>query len=61
MDVNNLPVNVTGLDAGVSAIAAGDGHTCALTADGMFCWGYDGNGAMGTGTLDNATTPVPVQ
>jgi hypothetical protein len=45
-------------------VAAGDFHTCALVDIGgevqAFCWGFGAFGALGTGVLDRATTPVPV-
>lgn len=58
-----VPVDVSGLASGVSAIAAGDYHACALlTADGSVkCWGYNGYGQIGDGTIDtNRLVPVPV-
>lgn len=35
------PLQVRGLGRGVQAISAGYDHTCALAADGVWCWGGD--------------------
>lgn len=54
-DPNSLvPVQVTGLTSGVSAIASGLYHSCAaMTAGGVKCWGGNLYGEQGIGSAGN--------
>jgi len=55
------PVSVTDL-TGVTAIAAGNRHTCALLSNGTVkCWGYNWKGELGDGSTTARTSPVNVR
>jgi alpha-tubulin suppressor-like RCC1 family protein len=47
-------------NSGVTAVAAGHLHTCAIKSGALYCWGYNGYGQLGNGTNANSTTPVAV-
>ena len=54
------PVNVTGLQSGVSTLFAGMAHACAVVSGGLKCWGRNLYGAIGDGTLTDRAAPVNV-
>ena len=58
---STTPVALAGtLSSGVTAIAGGDQHSLAVRNGGVYAWGYNGNGQLGTGTTTSSTTPVAV-
>ena len=55
------PTPVSGLGSGVTAIAVGGSHTCALTQAGsVLCWGNNWYGQLGDGSTESRFTPTPV-
>ncbi len=55
------PVNVTGLDGGITAVSAGNRHVLALTSTGgVKAWGGNQSGELGDGTSTDRWTPVDV-
>ncbi len=47
----NAPVDVVAVPGGVTAIAAGGQHTCALAKGTITCWGENEDGQLGDGTF----------
>jgi alpha-tubulin suppressor-like RCC1 family protein len=54
------PVQVPGLASGVTAIVAGNAHTCALVNGGVRCWGSNEEGQLGDNSTTERTVPVQV-
>jgi hypothetical protein len=58
---SETPVNVVGLSSGMSAIGTGGFHSCAVSRAGALkCWGDNGAGDLGDGTMVRRLRPVDV-
>lgn len=59
--LRRAPVAVSGLTSGVSSLTAGQSSTCAVTTEGAAkCWGTNGSGQLGDGSVITRKTPVAV-
>lgn len=59
---SDVPLTIPGLSGVVAITAAVNGsHACALLSSGTVeCWGYNGSGQLGNGTLTSSGYPVVV-
>lgn len=58
---SGAPLDVAGLTDAITALAVGDDHTCALVASGgVVCWGSNGQGQLGDGTIKRRESFVSV-
>jgi alpha-tubulin suppressor-like RCC1 family protein len=59
--VRSTPVDVKGLDGRITMIAAGEGHTFALSQAGALqCWGHNDRGQLGNRSFVDSENPVYV-
>jgi alpha-tubulin suppressor-like RCC1 family protein len=59
--ISPTPTAVSGFFGSISAVAAGEGHTCALTfGHDLQCWGWNSSGQLGNGTSTDSPSPIAV-
>ncbi len=57
---SNVPVQVAGLTSGVTALAGGNAHNCAIVNGGLQCWGNNGSGQLGNNSTMTSCLPVAI-
>jgi alpha-tubulin suppressor-like RCC1 family protein len=60
-NVRRSPQPVSTLSSGVTAIAAGGAHSCAIVNGSAKCWGFNGNGQLGKGSGGDTMVPAQVK
>lgn len=55
-----VPERVAGMTSGVTDIAAGESHSCAIRAGEVKCWGNGSGGRLGNGQVSTQHGPVAV-
>jgi alpha-tubulin suppressor-like RCC1 family protein len=56
---SSMPISVMGL-SGVTAVATGTFHTCALVGGTVFCWGNNQSGEIGNNSMLDVHVPTQV-
>lgn len=56
----SYPRPVTGITSGITALAAGETHACAIVNGKIKCWGGNMYGRLGDGIFMDSSTPVDV-
>jgi alpha-tubulin suppressor-like RCC1 family protein len=51
---------VQNLTGGVTAVAVGIGHTCAVVNGGVWCWGLNDHGQLGNAAATETWVPMAV-
>jgi alpha-tubulin suppressor-like RCC1 family protein len=60
MNDTGVPVAVSTITSGATALALGTDFTCALVAGAVQCWGIGASGQLGNGQASPSVVPVPV-
>lgn len=58
--ITAVATQVTSLSPVMAALGGGADHACALTEDGIYCWGRDHLGQLGNGSTTTGTQTSPV-
>jgi alpha-tubulin suppressor-like RCC1 family protein len=62
LSMQPAPKPVSGLAEGADTISVGTLHTCALSTYGSaYCWGYNGEGELGVGSLTTSFSVTPLK
>ena len=61
VDKSLVPVQVEGLEEGVTNISAGREHTCAIVNGALKCWGLNDHGQVGNNSDKESHVPVQVE
>ncbi len=57
---SHVPVDVSGLSSGATALVAGYDHACAVTNGGAKCWGANDDGQLGNDSTTSSHVPIAV-